>query len=164
MWPSAVLAQTSETKPHSPTGPDTLDSDTVDGFVVALGPLGAAARRRDEWDGAFGGELSLVRIRERSRLVAVGVAVGGARFAARDEGWLWVEGLAATNGPWRIPVGLSFGGSLTVDEDALARPGLQAGLWAFVGVVPYVRTGWVSDLGLVMDIGVKIALPTLQWN
>ena len=49
-------------------------------------------------------------------------------------------------------------------ENGLAHPRLggSVGLWAFIGVTPFVRVGAVEDLGTFAEIGVHIALPVYR--
>jgi hypothetical protein len=135
----------------------------LDGTYVALGPLGTATRVEEAWDAAFGGELSLTRVREHRRISALGVAVGAMRFAERDGGRLWVEALAASRRPFGIPVGLGLGPTLEVHEVTPPLLGGEVTLWIFAGAIPYARLGIQENTGVFMDFGIKIALPALRW-
>jgi hypothetical protein len=58
--------------------------------------------------------------------------------------------------------GVTAGGIAELSDTEHPRLGAMVGLWAFVGVTPYVRIGAVQDDGLVLELGVHIALPVLR--
>lgn len=132
----------------------------LDGLYLWLGPAGAASRVEGEWDSTIGGDITVIRVREREWLGAVGATLGASRWTVRGGGRLWLDGLVGT----RIGrmVGVSAGPLLELSELAHPRLGGSVGLWAFLGVTPFVRTGMVSDLGGFVEIGVHIALPVLR--
>ena len=132
----------------------------LDGVYVWLGPTGAASRIAAEWDSTIGADLSLVRVRERELLGAIGVTIGASRWTVRDGGRIWLDGLAGTR--LGRMVGISAGPILELSELAHPRLGGSVGLWAFLGVTPFVRAGTVSDLGGFVEIGVHIALPVMR--
>ena len=53
----------------------------------------------------------------------------------------------------------SVGAALEVDDIRPPRPGVEMTLWAFVGVVPYVRVGILSETGGFFEAGLMIKLP-----
>ncbi len=135
----------------------------LDGNYLALGPLGAATRVENAWDGAFGAEASLFHVSEHRRISAIGLAFGGMRFSEREGGRLWAEGLFATRRPFDLAIGLSLGAVTEVDDVSPPRWGAQAGIWVFAGVIPYFRVGTIQRSGVFIDFGLKIALPTFRW-
>ena len=150
--------------PPARTLPSTAD---LDGTVLALGPLGSAVVHdagEGGWDGSFGGEVVLARVRERELLSAAGLAVGGARFVDVERGHLFAELVAGSNRPFGITVGIAAGVTLEVDEVRPARWGWQAGMWAYVGVAPYVRVGHIDQTGMFAEAGLRIPLPAIRWR
>jgi hypothetical protein len=125
-----------------------------------LGPTGAASRIDAQWDSTIGADATLIRVRERDALGAIGATLGASRWTVRGGGRIWLDGLVGTR-MWRM-VGISAGPMLELSELAHPRLGGSVGLWAFVGVTPYVRTGMVSELGTFVEFGVHIALPVLR--
>ena len=145
---------------RAPVVVETAPSWDLDGFYLWLGPSGAASRIDSAWDSTVGGDLSVVRIRERDLLGAVGVSVGGSRWTERGGGRLWLDAIAGTR-VGRM-VGISAGPILELDELAHPRLGGSVGIWAFLGVTPFVRAGIVDKAGGFIEIGVHIALPVLR--
>ncbi|HEU4613588.1 MAG TPA: hypothetical protein VFS15_15965 [Kofleriaceae bacterium] len=132
----------------------------LDGLYIWLGPTGAASRIDADWDSTFGADVTLVRVRERAALGAIGATFGASRWTARGGGRIWLDGLLGTR-VGRM-VGISAGPLLELSELSHPRLGGSLGLWAFVGVTPFVRIGTVSDLGNFVEIGVHIALPVIR--
>jgi hypothetical protein len=134
----------------------------LDGIYLALGPAGGAVYTRSSWDSGFGGEISLVRVREQEFLGALGLGIGGIRFATEDRGRIWADVQLGSRRPLGLGAGLNAG--VTAELDAVIPPrwGAQATLWVFLGVLPYVRVGTIQQSGLFVDLGVKIALPVLR--
>lgn len=132
----------------------------LDGWYVWLGPSGAASHVDGEWDSTFGGHLAVVRVRERDAIGALGVVAGASLWTERGGGRIWLDGLAGT----RIlrMVGVSAGPLVELAELAHPRVGGSFGVWAFLGVTPFVRIGAVQDLGAFAEIGVHIALPVYR--
>jgi len=135
----------------------------LDGLVLAVGPVGSAVHRDGAWDGTFGGEALLIRVREGAAVTALGVAVGGLRFAETEQGHLWLDLVTATNRPFGIAVGASAGVALEVDAVRPPRVGWQATVWAYAGVVPYIRAGRIDRSGGFVEVGLKIPLPAFRW-
>lgn len=143
---------------------DRLDSSAdLDGIYLAIGPLGSALHAEDAWDAAFGGELTLARVTEQRPIAALALSVGGHRYSERDTGRLWIEGMAATRRVLDTPLGLALGPTVEVDRVIPARFGAQATLWAYVGVIPYMRLGTVAKSGTFFEIGLRIPLPAFRW-
>jgi hypothetical protein len=113
------------------------------------------------WDGTFGGEAQITRVREHQTISAMGLAIGGLRYAERTGGRLWGD-LVFAHDPGPITLGLSIGATVELDDLRVPRWGGQATLWVFAGALPYVRVAAVQDSGVVVDIGLKIALPALR--
>lgn len=134
----------------------------LDGLYVWLGPTGSAGRIDADWDSTFGADVTVVRVRERAGLGAIGATLGASRWTARGGGRIWLDGLVGTR-VGRM-VGISAGPLLELSELAHPRLGGSLGLWAFVGVTPFVRVGTVSDLGNFVEIGVHIAFPVLRMH
>jgi hypothetical protein len=132
----------------------------LDGLYIWLGPTGAASRIDADWDSTFGADATVVRVRERAALGVIGATLGASRWTARGGGRIWLDGLLGTR-VGRM-VGVSAGPLLELSELSHPRLGGSLGLWAFVGVTPFVRVGTVSDLGNFVEIGVHIALPVIR--
>jgi hypothetical protein len=128
-----------------------------------LGPVGALVRTDGEWDGAFGGEASLWRIREHSILSALGLGLGGQKFSEGNAGRLWADFLAGYRTAFGAAFGLGIGVTTEVDEVIPARWGGHASLWVYAGVIPYIRVGAVDGRGAFVDVGLKITLPALRF-
>ena len=113
------------------------------------------------WDTTFGGDLALVRIREREAISAIGLDAGASRWTARDGGRIWVDALVGTRLGGRI-YGVSAGPILELSELAHPRIGGSIGAWAFFGITPFARIGVVEELGAFVDVGIHIALPVYR--
>lgn len=146
--------------PPSVPAPHPAPSWDLDGLYVWLGPTGAASRIDADWDSTFGADATVVRVRERAALGVIGATLGASRWTARGGGRIWLDGLLGTR-VGRM-VGVSAGPLLELSELSHPRLGGSLGLWAFVGVTPFVRVGTVSDLGNFVEIGVHIALPVIR--
>ncbi|MBA3817795.1 MAG: hypothetical protein H0X17_02805 [Deltaproteobacteria bacterium] len=133
----------------------------LDGLYLWLGPVGTAGYLEAAWDSGFGADLAIVRIREREALSAIGVTAGTLLWTERDGGRLWVDALAGTRLGSRI-YGLSAGPLVELGELAHPRLGGSIGVWAFFGITPYARAGFVQELGGFAEVGVHIALPVLR--
>jgi hypothetical protein len=149
-------------RPAPPSLPpaEMIPSSDLDGTYLWLGPSGAASRIDADWDSTVGADVTLIRVRERDALGVIGGTLGASRWTVRGGGRIWLDGLAGT----RIGrmVGVSAGPLVELSELAHPRLGGSFGLWAFVGVTPFVRAGMVSDLGGFVEIGVHIALPVIR--
>ncbi len=160
--PPTTIAPDAPARERPPSaGPGNLrPSWDLDGWYLWLGPTGAASHVEREWDSTFGGHVALVRVRERQRLGTVGAMAGASIWTARGGGRIWLDGLAGT----RIlrMVGVSAGPIVELSELAHPRLGGSVGVWAFLGVTPFVRVGAVEDLGAFAEIGVHIALPVYR--
>ena len=137
--------------------------ENLDGVVLTLGPTGAAVRQDGGWDGAFGADAGLYRVRESSPLTAIGIAVGGFWFSERTGGRGFAE-LSLASNALGLPVGISAGPAVELDRVRTPRWGGHTTIWAYLGVVPYIRLGHVEKTGSFIDIGLRIPLPTLRWD
>ena len=68
---------------RAPSETENPPSWDLDGLYVWLGPVGAASRIDQTWDSTVGGDLSIVRVREREWLGAIGGTVGASRWTER---------------------------------------------------------------------------------
>lgn len=130
----------------------------LDGLYVWLGPVGAASHVDGAWDSTFGADLTIVRVRERAALAAIGATAGATLWTARDGGRLWLDVVAGTRLGGRI-YGITAGPLVELADLAHPRLGGAVGVWAFAGVTPFARVGAIDELGAFGEIGVHIALP-----
>jgi hypothetical protein len=135
----------------------------LDGVYLALGPVGALVRSDGAWDGAFGGEASIWRVREHEILSAAGLGFGGQKFAEGNGGRLWADVLAAHRTAFGVAIGLGAGVTAQIDEVVPPKWGGHGTLWVYAGIVPYVRVGGVEGRGVFVDVGLKVVLPALRW-
>ncbi|MGE0871507.1 MAG: hypothetical protein AB7P03_23305 [Kofleriaceae bacterium] len=133
----------------------------LDGVYLWLGPIGAAAHVDQNWDSTIGGQLAITRVRERERLGLIGVAAGASAWTEQQAGRVWLDLVAGNRFAGRM-AGLSIGPVLELNALAHPRIGGALGCWAFVGVTPYARVGWVHELGMLGEIGVYIAFPVYR--
>lgn len=164
-WASAdPVAITPDPPPRSATNafqkplPPTWD---LDGMYLWLGPTGSAGWIGSGWDSIFGGDATVVRVRERETLGAIGGTFGAARWTERGGGRAWLDLLAGTPAFGHM-FGVSAGPLLEMNDIRHSAIGGSIGLWAFVGITPYVRVGAVDGLGEFAEVGVHIALPVLR--
>ncbi|HET7504652.1 MAG TPA: hypothetical protein VFK02_26705 [Kofleriaceae bacterium] len=158
-----------QTAPDAPAAPRPVvvprasfrPSWDLDGTYLWLGPIGAASHIDARWDSTFGGDAAFIVIHERERLGALGIDLGASRWTARGGGRVWLDGLAGTALAGRM-MGVSLGPLLELSEIAHPRLGASIGMWAFVGITPFVRVGAVSNLGFFAELGIHIALPVLR--
>jgi hypothetical protein len=136
-------------------------AEPLDGTYLTIGPVGAAARVGAAWVSAVGLELSVVNVSERRLPVALGGTVGGVSYAGRAGGRFWIEGELALGGP--LPLGLGVGPAVEVDRVRPFRPGGQATIWIFVGIVPYARVGALRDTGLFFEAGAMLKIPARRF-
>jgi hypothetical protein len=148
--------------PPSPVPTENGPTWDLDGLYLWLGPTGAGSHVDGMWDSTIGGDLAVVRIREREALGAIGASVGASRWTERGGGRIWLDALAGTR--LGRMVGVSAGPIVELDDLHHPRLGASVGLWAFLGVTPYARVGTVEDLGAFAEIGVHIALPVRRWR
>lgn len=134
----------------------------LDGVYFTLGPTGGAVYSRAGWDSGFGGEISVVRLRERELVGALGLGLGGIHFATADRGRVWADLQLGSRRLLGLGAGVSAGASAEIDAVIPPRWGAQATVWVFLGVIPYVRLGAVQKSGVYVDLGVKIALPVFR--
>ncbi|MDX2088226.1 MAG: hypothetical protein SFX73_10260 [Kofleriaceae bacterium] len=143
------------------SAPGFRPSWDLDGTYLWLGPTAAASHVDNEWDSTFGGHLALLRVRERAALGLVGASIGGSLWTERGGGRVWFDGVIGTRLGSRT-VGATLGPLLELGELNHPRIGGSVGVWAFLGVTPFVRAGVVQELGGFAEIGVHIALPVFR--
>jgi hypothetical protein len=144
-------------------GQELAATANLDGLYLAAGPLGGGAVSQDGWTGTFGGEVILVRVRERRPLAALGLVAGAVRYADVERGRLSVDLLAGTRRPFGVALGIQAGGLVEVDEIRRPRPGVQGTLWLYAGILPYVRAGTIQETGAFFELGLRIPLPAFRW-
>jgi hypothetical protein len=130
----------------------------LDGTYVTAGPVAAAQASQNNWNSAVGAELSLVHLREGAWPALFGIALGGVVFDSEPGLRTWIEAEAAID---RLPVKLGISAGFAAKWDRVDPPhlGAQATLWAFAGVVPYVRIGALDGLGSYFEVGLMIKVP-----
>jgi hypothetical protein len=162
---SFVPTQTStDPPPRPPPSPPPVLRPTwdLDGLYLWLGPVGAAANEGGSWDSTFGGDLTVIRVRERQVLGAVGVTVGASKWTTHDGGRIWLDALVGTEPIGNVMVGVSAGALLELDEIDAPRIGGSVGLWAYDAIAPYARIGYIDSLGGFIEIGLHIPLPVYR--
>lgn len=134
-------------------------TNDLDGLYVTVGPVVSITHVEGAWVTAAGAELAAIHIREHAFPAALGLALGGVAYGARDGGRVWLEAEVAVNDPLPIPIGLALGVAAEVDQTRSPRRGVQATLWAFAGLVPFVRVGTLELEGTFVEAGVMIKIP-----
>jgi hypothetical protein len=138
--------------------PHLRSTADLDGTYLTVGPVAGALASQEQWDSAVGAELSLVQLREGCIPALLGFSFGGVVFDDRPGTRTWLEAELAID---RLPVKLGLSGGLAAELDRVRPPrfGTQATLWAFAGIVPYVRVGWLDETGSFFETGVMIKIP-----
>jgi hypothetical protein len=149
--------------PRTPLNPGVVLRPTwdLDGLYLWLGPVAAAGREAATWDSTFGGDATLIRIREHELLGAIGGTLGASKWTTHDGGRIWLDGLVGTEVLGHM-VGLSAGPLLELDQLANPRIGGSVGVWGFAGITPYARVGVIDTLGGFVELGIHIALPVFR--
>jgi hypothetical protein len=132
----------------------------LDGTYLWIGPMGGAGYADDTWDSTIGGQLAVIRVRERRSLGAIGGSFGASMWTERGGGRLWLDAIAGTR--LGKMMGLSLGPLVELSDQRHPRVGGSLGVWAFLGVTPYARVGFVDELGGFAEIGLHIALPAIR--
>jgi hypothetical protein len=140
---------------------DHRGADDLDGVYLMLGPLSTISYTEDTWQGAFGGLLLAVLVRERARLSSLGLAIGGLRYTTLDGGRVWADALVGSRIAG-VHVGLTFGATARADGITPPRLGAQATFWLFAGLVPYLRVGAIERDGAFVELGLQLVLPALR--
>ncbi len=156
------LARAAAAEPRAAPEPLAATAN-LDGLYLAAGPLGGGAVSQDGWTGTFGGEVMVVRVRERRPLAALGLVAGAIRYADAERGRLSVDLLAGTRRPFDVALGVQLGGVVEVDEIRRPRAGVQGTLWLYAGILPYVRAGTLQESGAFLELGLRIPLPAFRW-
>lgn len=133
----------------------------LDGTYLWLGPNGAASWADRQWDSMFGGDATIVRVREHEPLGTIGGTFGASKWTVRGGGRLWLDALAGTRMLGHM-FGVSAGPILELSDVAHPRVGGSVGVWGFAGVAPFIRAGYVDSSGGFAEIGVHIALPVIR--
>lgn len=137
-------------------------ADNVDGLYLMLGPLGALSYLERERQATFGGQLLMLRVRERAALATLGMSLGGLRYTTSERGRAWAEVVVGTR-VRTTHMGLGLGPVLEIDQVAPARVGGQVTAWVFLGVIPYVRAGYIDRRGSFLEAGIQVMLPLRSW-
>lgn len=132
----------------------------LDGTYLWIGPLAAASYAEDDWDSTVGGQLAILHVRERRGLGAIGASFGASTWTSRGGGRLWLDAIAGTR--LGKMMGVSLGPILELSHERHPHVGASVGVWAFLGVTPYARVGFVDELGGFAEVGLHIALPAIR--
>lgn len=132
--------------------------------MLAVGPVAAATHADGAWDGAFGGELFVARVREHEPLSALAVAIGAYRLTRSATGRAWADVWVGTYRPLGVAWGVSGGPVVEFNEFRPPQVGWQASIWLFAGAVPYARVGSVGRSGRFAEVGLRIPLPAIRWR
>jgi hypothetical protein len=130
---------------------------------VAVVLLGSAVRSEGQWDSAFGGELSAGALCDRCSVAAWAASAGFVGFSRGSRARVSASAAVGTRRVTGLLIGLAGGPVVELDDERRPRAGAEGSLWAFAGVVPYVRVGAVQKGGLFVDIGLRIPLPAGRW-
>ncbi len=155
------------TAPRPPAPPLPPTAADLDGLHLWLAPTGgyteAPSGGGADGDSYVGLELAVTRIRERELLGTAGLIVGAGRYASSDAGRIWAHALAGTRRGTGWMIGATAGPILELSPISRPRLGASAGLWMFVGVVPFVRVATLEGRGVFAEAGLSIALPVVRW-
>lgn len=139
----------------------------LDGLYFWIGPSGAASWARGpeqmaaKWDSTIGADATLIVVRERESLAALGGSLGASKWTERGGGRIWLDAVAGTRVAGQM-VGVSAGPLLELSDISHPHAGASFGIWAFFGVTPYARVGAVEGLGMFGEVGLHLALPVLR--
>jgi hypothetical protein len=164
-----LIAGTAEADPAgNPAGdpapvPGLRASSDLDGLHIWVGPIGAATHVDGAWDSAWGGTVAALRIRERAPLGAVGAWLGGAHYALRDGGRVWIDGVVGTRLLGGKMIGVAAGPVVELGDLHHPHVGAQASIWCFAGVVPYARLGVLEASGPFVEVGISLSVPALRF-
>ncbi len=147
--------------PGTAAAEELASTANLDGTYIGLGPVASALWIDGEVDGAFGGEASLLRIREHAALTAVGAWVGGYKYSERNGGRVWLELLFGISTPL-VPIGVALGPTIEPRELGAARVGGQLSVWLFAGALPYVRVATFDRGPTVLEVGLRVTLPAIE--
>jgi hypothetical protein len=102
-------------------------------------------------------------LRDGAALAAWAAGVGVLAFSERDGGRAFAEAAVGTRWPTGLLFGLTGGPVIQFDEFRSPRVGGQVSVWAYAGLVPYIRVGAVEKSGVFVDVGLRIPLPAGRW-
>jgi hypothetical protein len=137
-------------------------SSDLDGGYLWLGITGAATREDGAWDSTFGGDVAVLRVRERSVLDVVGVGFTGTRMATEARWRLSLDGVAGTR-IGGVLAGVAVGPSLELARLDHPRAGVTATAWVFAGITPFVRMGVLLDGTGFVDVGARLSFPVTRF-
>ena len=160
VFAGAALADATGDEPPSDARVETV---SLDGTYLALGPRGGAVTSEEGWDAAFGAELMVYRYREDQPLSVLGASVGMIRFSELDGGHLLAEVGAGTDLARGPRLGAALGVTARHSPTRHLRYGAHATLWAFAGAIPYARVGVLQGTEIFADFGLRIALPAFRF-
>lgn len=155
---SAVLAFAVAPAAAEPPRP-TAD---LDGTYLWLGPAGSANYQEARWDSAWGGGAALLRVREARAVGVLGGWIGGLHYAGEDGGRVWADLVVGTRLGGRM-LGLAAGPAVELGSDHHPRLGASVAAWAFAGLTPMVRVGFLDEAGAFVELGAHLTLPALRW-
>lgn len=135
----------------------------LDGLHIWVGPVGAATHVENQWDSAWGGTIAVIRIREHAPVGAIGAWLGGAHYAVRDGGRVWLDGVVGTRRLGGHMLGAGVGPVLELGDFRHPHGGAQATFWCFAGVVPYARLGVLEASGSFVEVGISLSVPALRF-
>jgi len=163
--PTATTIPDPPARQNAPAiGPGQLPpSWDLDGLYLWLGPTGAASHIATDWDSTFGGDATLVRVREQRLLSVLGGTFGASRWTERGGGRVWLDAIAGTRIGTSRMLGVSAGPIVELSDVAHPRYGASLGVWAFAGITPFARVGTVDKLGTFVEMGLHITLPVRRW-
>lgn len=150
--------------PGDRAAPLPPSSANLDGGHLWLALWGALTESDEGYDSCVGGELAVTRVREREALGLLGATLGAGRYAASDDGRLWLNAIAGTRRGTGWMAGGSAGAVVELSPTARPKLGGTLGVWAFIGIVPFARLGAMEGRGAFAEVGVEIALPVLRWG
>ena len=159
-WLAATLACLAYSSVSDASPPVSGD---LNGTYLTVSPIGSGIYTEGHWDSLFGGQVSVLFVRENQPLAALGLHVSLAQFTARDGGRLWVDAAAGTRQALGILSGIALGTVVELDATNVPRWGGQLTLWVHAGVVPFVRVGHVQRAGRFVELGLEIPLPLRRW-
>ena len=139
------------------------DPPADQGFV-AVAAVAGADRVAGTWDEGFGGEVGVGHLTRAGEAgTSWVVSVGALAFATRTGGRAWTEVAVARRPLGDVLIGVGLGPAIELDRQRKPRLGAEATLWAYTGIVPYLRVGTVEREGAFAEAGLRIALPAARW-
>jgi hypothetical protein len=139
------------------------NSDDLDGWYLWLGPR-VGAIYRQQWDSNVGADLALLRVREHQAIAAYGVRFAATIPTTTERTRFALGAVVGTRRLANAMMGVTVDATLELDPFARPAPGLNVGLWAHTGIVPFVAVGWTGGLesSVTLEAGITIALPVMR--